>query len=438
MKLFVKKTLSIILCIIMICSAIVGAFAVDVNIGGNTQTHVVSDYEAAYSAMKDNYLRGNITPLDGTDGQPDMVIPGLNSADDMTPQGMTYYPAKNQVLISSYMGSNKKHSNNTSVIYVLDFETGNYVAKINLYNVDGSAFKGHAGGIAVSDNNLYVATSNSGISYIPLSELENIKEGEEVNLTFSDTCCISASNNDTETSYLSFADGILWTGNFYQPKHESYGKSANDEFASLILGYKIDSCKTSAEEWDCLVSASDSGTQTPSFVITVPESIYDIQSVIVKNDKVFINTSWGRKNNSGFYVSNVDLTKPGEKALTLSNGNSVDAYSLTETKFFTQLPMAEGMFFKEDADGHNSIYNIFESAAYYYHGYDSGSLSVNPTDVVWKIDVDSLVNQSGETKVNCKCNCHKTGIISFFWKINLFFCKLLRIRKTCACGLAHY
>lgn len=41
---------------------------------------------------------------------------------------------------------------------------------------------------------------------------------------------------------------------------------------------------------------------------------------------------------------------------------------------------------------------------------------------------------------NCSCNCHKTGISNFFWKIANFFNKLFKIKgkQMCACGVAHF
>lgn len=38
----------------------------------------------------------------------------------------------------------------------------------------------------------------------------------------------------------------------------------------------------------------------------------------------------------------------------------------------------------------------------------------------------------------CSCNCHKTGFMSFIWKILRFFYKLFGINKVCDCGVAHY
>ncbi len=49
---------------------------------------------------------------------------------------------------------------------------------------------------------------------------------------------------------------------------------------------------------------------------------------------------------------------------------------------------------------------------------------------------------NGQTCANCgkkcSCNCHKSGFMGFIWKIILFFNKLFKTNKTCACGVDHY
>ena len=40
--------------------------------------------------------------------------------------------------------------------------------------------------------------------------------------------------------------------------------------------------------------------------------------------------------------------------------------------------------------------------------------------------------------LNCDCNCHKSGILNFFFKFALFFQKLFGSNKYCSCGIAHY
>ena len=38
----------------------------------------------------------------------------------------------------------------------------------------------------------------------------------------------------------------------------------------------------------------------------------------------------------------------------------------------------------------------------------------------------------------CNHNCHKGGIVGFFWKITRFFNKLFKTNQYCECGVAHY
>lgn len=38
----------------------------------------------------------------------------------------------------------------------------------------------------------------------------------------------------------------------------------------------------------------------------------------------------------------------------------------------------------------------------------------------------------------CGCNCHKTGIAGFFWKVINFFNKIFKLKQECKCGIKHY
>ena len=132
---------------------------------GFKREHVMADWKTLNQSYIPNYLSGSAVPMDGTNGNPNYLVPG--QTEDMIPQGLTYLPQKDWILVSSYDKSEK----NPSVIFALDRETGNFVAQFNLYTPDGEMWQCHAGGIAVSDYNLYV-TSDSGVAYFPLSDLD--------------------------------------------------------------------------------------------------------------------------------------------------------------------------------------------------------------------------------------------------------------------------
>ena len=75
------------------------------------------------------------------------VIPGLNQA--VVPQGIEYSEDTNKFYLSGYF-----KSGSSSVICVVDGDTGELIGEYFLKNQDGSVFAGHVGGVAVDEKNL--------------------------------------------------------------------------------------------------------------------------------------------------------------------------------------------------------------------------------------------------------------------------------------------
>ena len=53
-------------------------------------------------------------------------------------------------------------------------------------------------------------------------------------------------------------------------------------------------------------------------------------------------------------------------------------------------------------------------------------------------DKDAECSCGFDRTEGCSCNCHKGGIMGFFFKIILFFQRILGMNKECKCGIAHY
>ncbi len=243
-----KKVLSFVLAAIMLATTFnialpelkLDASAADIDLGGITQTRVVSNYETTYAEYAERFFGGA-----GKSEATDFVIPGLSSANDYTPQGMTYWKAKDWILISAYDASGNKKN---SVIYALDGKTTDFVALFKVLNADGSVNLSHGGGIAASEHNFYYADTGSKISYVPLSEMD-VAEGtvKEIKLKGSIDC--SAEMNTAYTSYCCYDEGVLWTGNFYlKNDNYDYGQPANTSYNSMLFGYKLIG-NSSDEEW---------------------------------------------------------------------------------------------------------------------------------------------------------------------------------------------
>ena len=332
------------------------------------QSHVIDDYQSKNNKYESEYFSYKAVAMDGSDGTPDLCIPGLKKEDNLVPQGITYYPEKNWILISAY----SKNENTPSVIFALDKSTGDYVAEFEIYKSKGVPFTGHLGGIAVSSNNLYL-TNGKKISYIPLSEF-NVKKGTSKTVEIEDSYITYLGSDGASVSYLSFSDGVLYAGNFYN-KSNDYNTPANPYFNSIVFGYKL-SGSNSTEEWNNYIESA----KAPDIEFYIPDEINEIQCATVKDRKLYLSVSYGRKNDSRLYVVSVSTVQQ-------------QTFDCADIEYIG-LPMMEGMTFVND-----DLYVIFESGAYFYREKESSNKAKNPTDVVWKIDspATNIYNMGEET-----------------------------------------
>ena len=418
-KLLSALSLILVFCMLLGVGPLTGltvtASALGTVSGGHSQVHTAyKDGTDLASIQRQNktwaattFLNQCATALDGSTDVtgatlPDLCIPGLNSTDNMIPQGMTYYRQKNWVLVSSYYNGSGK----SSVVYALDMETGDFVAQFNLLNKDGTPCTAHVGGIAASEYNLYIADAGSTISYVPLSEL-NVTPGTKKDITIVDTATIGELG-DGGTSFCSIDAGILWTGNFYRdktPLDNAYSTPANSSYDSMIFGYAL-SGSSSAFEWDAfkngaIKSVDSDGNVTerfsnncvgnPTYSIAVPDAIQKIQCALVSEGRLYMGTSYGRQSKCNLYVANIDLndalTENGNVTYTVG-GTERKAYLFYSYKTFNNhLYMNEGMFMLN-----HELYILTESAAYKYYGGEDKKCTY-PTDVVWRLDPYALMGE---------------------------------------------
>lgn len=349
---------------------------------GYKREHVMIDWKALNQSYIPDYLSGHAVPMDGTNGNPDYLVPG--QTEDMIPQGLTYLPEKDWVLVSSYDKSEK----NPSVVFALERETGDFVAQFNLYTPEGEPWKCHAGGIAVSDYNLYV-TSDSGVAYFPLSDLD-VESGTVKDIAYKGALNFGQLGK-TYSAYISASDGMLWAGNFYSnsplspalAKMGFIGKDwvwkANDEYYNAILGYKL-SGDSSEKEWANLESIKDNASK----VVNVDNTVDCIQGISF------------RKIDDNIYIMYLSRTIDGSigaaiAAATVDLSEDVIYVNESNIKLHDNLPGAEGIVFIGD-----DIHILYESGALCHFDEIVNKLTWNQyikdcTDVIWKVNEGDLV-----------------------------------------------
>lgn len=358
--------------------------------------HVVDNWKTLNQSYKSEYLAGFAVPMDGTNGNPDYLIPG--QSENMIPQGLTYWPEKDWVLISSY----DKKKNNPSAIFALDRETGKFVAQFNLYEKDGKPWKCHAGGIGVSEYNLYI-TCDRGVAYFPLYNLD-VPSGTVKDIVRKDYFNVPYLNNADEpdeipyTAYVNVSDGILWTGNFYSdtPCGTAIGAlgilpdnwfwEADDKYNSIIVGYRL-SGNNSEMEWKNLVDITDNANH----IINVDNSIDCIQGVAFKslgNNAYKMYLSRTTDASFGASISTATVT------IKDKNNNDIRNIEVKENKFsyYKNLPGTEGIAFIGD-----DLHILYESGALSNFKELKNQAVWNQyfkdcTDVIWKVNEDDLLS----------------------------------------------
>lgn len=367
-----RKCITMLLALVMVVSLFAGVVPTSAAAAGSnyTQTPVVTDdTNADGTAASDAYKKAY--PEYMANAAPDVVLPGLTDGENLVPQGIAYWAAKNWLLVSYYVDKYDSANAGAAVIAALDLNTNQTVGVYKFTKADGSAFTAHMGGIAVGTYNLYYTDGHHGIGYIPLTELT--AETKTISISVGESVSIAGINNGAETSYLSMSNGLLWTGNFY---NKDYSKVPG-KYLSMMYGYEI-SGTDSASEFASLKAIAEK----PTYVVAAPDSVDQIQGVAYRNGQIILSRSYGRKNASALTIYSCTL----DKNSTVDNP-TVLSDKIKEVK---SLPMSEGITLA----GTNMLYNLFESgAAYYREGKDGKAKGSNPTDQVWKVDVRKLLNE---------------------------------------------
>lgn len=323
------------------------------------------------------------------------VIPGLKKGQNFVLQGVEYCEALGWTFLCGYIkpATDKKNS----VIFVLDMNKtvtnsigksyrGALIKEVFLLKEDGEPFTGHAGGIAVTDKNVWIA--NGGRIYrLPLSDIASAEPSSEMHFADSLKMPVLA-------SYCSFHDGILWVGEFEYAKDgyvtdEAHHNSQNSSLKGWTVGYVInESGLDGYDQTTGMKAAFLKDVAVPDYALWHGEKV---QGMAEADDRIVLSVSYGRTNNSTIAIYENPVrglcAKSADTYITIE-GQSVPCFLLTTSlKKVTAPPMSEDLSVVKE-DGKIKVLIATESAAYNYNGYNIFSKSKNPTDFVWKLTVE--------------------------------------------------
>lgn len=297
------------------------------------------------------------------------LVPAL--AEKMVPQGMDVWEERGWLLISGYFADSADFD--SSVLLAIDMNTGAYVGEYYLTNADGTPHTSHAGGVAVTEKNVYIS-NGSKLYCIPLTEI--IDAGQCGKITISEEISVPVA-----ASFCNYSGGYLWVGDFqYGSSYttEEFRHMINregNEYLAWIVGYKLTDATESGIKAESMVNGSYA---TPDVVLSITNRI---QGMTVSGNSIILSQSYGRANDSTLYVFENPIGATAHTE-TVLNGVTVPVYFLDgklSCDKVTALPMSEGIAY---SDG--KLYVLFESGADKYAN-DGGK---NPTENVWTIKMD--------------------------------------------------
>ena len=337
-----KKLLSIVL---LLCLCVPGALA-----------EFYHTNESVVTCENTNFMYNKFYES----GELSVNIPGC--AQDFVPQGLAYLADENWLLFAGYSSGTR----NSSLIAV-DMETNRIVKEIFLNNVDGTAYVGHAGGVAVTKKNIYVS-NNEHLYRLSLSAFRAAAASDTVN--FDEAIPVPC-----RASYCQYDEGILWVGEFqygtdYKTDVSHRIKTADGYQQAWAIGYQLVD-DTENELNPACVTAEGA---IPDYVLVTTERI---QGITVKDGLIYLSQSYGRKNTSTLYrYKNVLLNAPNAEREVL--GATVPVWFLDKNALDGTLfapPMTECL-----CNFEGSIYVLFESGAEKYRD------AKNPMDRVFKLN----------------------------------------------------
>ena len=279
------------------------------------------------------------------------LVTGL--AEGLVPQGLTYLAESDSFLFAGY-----RTDGGTSALIEIAREDGRILRQVELRNMDGSVYTGHAGGVCATETGVYIS-NNHRLYYLSMATYQGLPERADCRFESEIPVPVNA-------SFCSASDGVLWVGEFQYgdgyPTDESHRFQTDAGlYRAWLYGYRL----TDGAPGDA-----------PDYILSIPEKI---QGAVVSGGVVWLSQSYGRKNSSTLIryawspdeASDAEVTVADQEAPLWALGFSRQKERLISP------PMTENLCLAGE-----KMYVAFESAAQAYR--QPANPSRSPVDrVAW-------------------------------------------------------
>ena len=276
-------------------------------------------------------------------------------------QGLSLDRESDCFFITGYM-----NDKSASPIYIVERTTNEFVKKLLMQNPDGSEFHGHAGGLTVHGEYIYVAGSGDSCLYVfKYEDAMKAADGDTIKSigTF-------PMPDDMSVAFTSSDDDVIYAGEFYREANYQTDEShklttvAGDYNQALMFAYRFSDAE------DSLFGIEPE----PFEVYSIPDLVQGMDTYF---GKIYLSTSYGL---SFSYIYVYD--KPVSSRNLEIAGLSLPLYELDTASFnklYQYAPMSEEIVC---VDGR--IYTMCESASNkYIFGKLTSATKCYSTDIDW-------------------------------------------------------
>lgn len=265
------------------------------------------------------YFRANVSKY-YKNSEKGFVIPELSSG--FIPQGIDYSEDDGCFYITGYRSKGK-----ASPIIVVDKETKKCVKVLDMETSDGEPYVGHAGGIAVHGDYVYIAGGEEKCVYAySRAQIKNSASGESI--VALGAYDLTRGDDYIGPAFLTVAGDSLIIGEFHReenyktlPSHH-IALGAGGENTALAVAVKFDENK-------------EFGLDTEiSKAYSIPSLV---QGMCFNGEKVYLSTSYGVKF-SNVYSYNVGVAEVRQNQTIM--GKSVDLVVFDEKSLIKQTKIA--------------------------------------------------------------------------------------------------
>ena len=274
------------------------------------------------------------------------VIPWSNKG--YIAQGITYDEASGNFYLTGYM-----KDGSASPIFVVNKKSRRLVTAVRMANPEGTPYTGHAGGLTLFEDKIYVAGSSDGCFYVfEKSALDNAKKN--ASLSYTEVLDLKNAGDLVKISFCTTRDGLIFAGEFYRDPqyllpHEHQVQTESALQHALAVGFK-----------------PDGATAKATVAYSIPD---EVQGMCFGDDGIYLTTSWGLGKSKVYKYSYANISQSGTKQVC---GKNVPLFVLTQqnaTAIYTLPPMAEEIEF---ADGRFYINNESASNKYIFGKFTGG------------------------------------------------------------------